>query len=82
MNGEPIELDDGKHECPYPGCEIRVDYNMLGCKDHWFVLPRRLRNRIWKAWTAAQADGINMGDYLEVRAEAVKFWEDTANASR
>lgn len=71
MNGIPIEPNDGKHVCPHPTCEIRVDHDKLGCSAHWFKLPRRLRNEVWRAWS----DG-DMAVYAEVRLRAVAYWTE------
>ena len=43
-----------KHTCHWPGCNKVVPPKMWGCKDHWFKLPKRLRNLIWKHYRPGQ----------------------------
>ena len=43
-------MSDGLHSCPWPGCEERVPRHLWGCRDHWFALPRDLRQQCSWAW--------------------------------
>ena len=45
---------ENPHTCHWPGCEEPVPPAMWGCKAHWFSLPQRLRNRIWKTYRPGQ----------------------------
>jgi hypothetical protein len=40
--------------CLWPGCIVRVEERLWGCKDHWFRLPAHLRDRIVVAYTPGQ----------------------------
>ena len=63
-----------KHYCHWPGCDKQVPPAKWGCKEHWFKLPMRLRNRIWASYSIGQE--INMTPskkYLEVARE-VQNW--------
>lgn len=42
------------HHCHWPGCSKEVPPAMWGCKKHWFMLPKNLRDEIWKAYTPGQ----------------------------
>lgn len=42
------------HECHWPGCGKPVPPAMWGCKEHWFKLPLRLRNRVWATYKLGQ----------------------------
>ena len=43
-----------KHTCHWPGCPKAVPPAMWGCKTHWFKLPKRLRDAIWKTYVPGQ----------------------------
>lgn len=47
---------------------------MWGCREHWFKLPLRLRNKIWRAYKPGQEiDMTPSNEYLEV-AKEVDNW--------
>ena len=63
-----------KHHCHWPGCTKEVPPAMWGCKTHWFKLPQRLRNAIWRAYQPGQEiDGTPSREYVEVVRE-VREW--------
>lgn len=41
---------DDTHECPAPGCTRRVPSIMYACRQHWFALPKSIRDEIWRAY--------------------------------
>lgn len=43
-----------KHHCQWPGCEKQVPPAMWGCSAHWFKLPKRLRDAIWRTYRLAK----------------------------
>ena len=45
------------HECPAEGCTMAVSGSMLMCRKHWYMVPARLRAKVWNAW----ADGTGAG---------------------
>lgn len=62
------------HHCHWPGCEKQVPPAMWGCKAHWFKLPQRLRNAIWRAYRPGQEiDGTPSAEYVAVSRE-VRQW--------
>lgn len=62
------------HHCHWPSCDKQVPPAMWGCKEHWFKLPRALRNKIWAAYEPGQeVDGTPSTEYLEVARE-VQEW--------
>lgn len=62
------------HECHWPGCTVSVKPTMWGCKEHWFRLPQRLRDRIWAAYRPGQEeDGRPSLGYLAAARE-VREW--------
>jgi hypothetical protein len=48
--------DAPTHTCPGPGCESRVPTEMLACREHWFQVPKALRDEVWSAWRALQRE--------------------------
>lgn len=40
----------GKSMCDAPGCSVAITRGKLMCRDHWFALPRPLREAIGSAW--------------------------------
>ncbi len=73
------------HTCHWPGCLRVVPPAMWGCKPHWFMLPLRLRNRIWATYRAGQEiDKRPSEDYIDA-AVAVQEWiasQSTSGAAK
>lgn len=69
-----METPRAKHHCHYPGCPRDVPPAMWGCKEHWFMLPLRLRARIWATYSPGQE--INKTPSAEYLAAAneVQAW--------
>ena len=42
------------HTCHWPGCGKNVPPAMWGCREHWFKLPKPLRDAVWKAYVPGQ----------------------------
>ncbi|MGI9507139.1 MAG: hypothetical protein ACR2RE_29205 [Geminicoccaceae bacterium] len=61
-----------EHTCHAIGCEKAVPPKMFMCKYHWFMLPKSLRNEIWKAYRPGQEiDKTPSEDYLMAAKEAI-----------
>lgn len=43
-----------KHTCHWPGCNTVTPPKMWGCKMHWYMLPKHLRDRIWATYVPGQ----------------------------
>jgi hypothetical protein len=52
------------HECPGPGCEAQVPYEVLACSRHWYQVPKALRTAVYRAW----ANGAGAGTVAHTRA--------------
>ena len=63
-----------KHGCHWPGCEVQVPPAMWGCKDHWFRLPKRLRDAIWDAYVPGQEARMDPSDEYLAVAREVQEW--------
>jgi hypothetical protein len=47
-----------KHNCRWVGCTKKVPLNMWGCKTHWFMLPKAIRDKIWASYRPGQEDDL------------------------
>ena len=63
-------VDDGKHKCPAPPCNRRVPYEMLACRNHWYAIPRHLRDQIWDAYLSGSPE------HTTLIAEAIQLLHD------
>lgn len=63
-----VAPQDTTHECPAPGCEARVAFEMLACRQHWFRVQPRLRGRLYQEWREQPGSQ----SYFRVRAEALR----------
>jgi hypothetical protein len=63
-----------RHTCHWMGCTKQCPPAMWGCKEHWFKLPRHLRDAIWRAYQPGQEERLDPSDeYMRV-AELVQKW--------
>ena len=42
------------HHCHWPGCDKQCPPAMWGCTKHWYMLPTRIRTKIWRAFQPGQ----------------------------
>lgn len=60
------------HHCHATGCRVSVPPVMWGCRRHWFMVPKLIRDRIWRAYRAGQCDDWNPSrEYCEAAKAAV-----------
>jgi hypothetical protein len=57
------------HECPKPGCREQVEFDRLACRQHWFELPKDLRERLWEAWVSGP-----VSEHAAVREECCAWF--------
>lgn len=63
-----------EHTCHWPGCNKQVPPAMWGCRQHWFRLPKHLRDRIWRTYVPGQEINLTPSrDYLDA-AQEVQRW--------
>lgn len=59
------------HTCHWPGCTRQVPPAMWGCRQHWFMLPKSMRDAIWLAYRPGQEIDMNPSSaYLEAAKQA------------
>jgi hypothetical protein len=62
------------HGCHWPGCTAQVPPAMWGCRQHWYRLPKALRDAVWAAYRPGQEKDMRPSkEYLDV-AELVQQW--------
>lgn len=44
------------HTCHWPSCGREVPPKLWGCRAHWYLLPKWIRNEIWKAYIPGQEE--------------------------
>lgn len=44
------------HTCHAVACERSVPPQMLMCRQHWFMVPPKLRSRVWATYQDGQCD--------------------------
>lgn len=68
------QRQDRSHTCHWPDCDRQVPPAMWGCKQHWFKLPKRLRDAIWDEYVPGQEQRMDPSEgYLTV-AQEVQDW--------
>ena len=62
------------HACHWPGCHRQVPPAMWGCREHWYALPREIRDAIWSAYQVGQESTRHPSfNYIEA-AKAAQAW--------
>lgn len=73
MSEQVVELTaTRKHRCRWPGCPHLVASKLWGCRRHWFLLPARIRNAIWRAYRPGQEETGRISDEYVEAAEAAQ----------
>ena len=47
------------HHCHATNCRVPVPPEVWGCRRHWFMVPKVIRERIWNAYRSGQCDDMN-----------------------
>jgi hypothetical protein len=56
------------HLCHAPGCKTTVSPKMFTCRQHWYALPKPLRDAIWREYRPGQEIDKQPSDaYLAVQ---------------
>ncbi len=65
------------HGCHWPGCDKQVPPAKWGCARHWFMLPKRIRDKMWAAYRPGQEIDMKPSRaYVEVAREAQSWIND------
>src|SRR5690242_14210133 len=63
-----------RHTCHWPGCPRVVPPAMWGCKEHWFKLPKPLRDQVWREYRPGQEITKTPSERYLVAAALVQGW--------
>lgn len=67
----------GNHHCHWPGCTRKVAPAVWGCKQHWYMLPQFLRQRIWAEFRPGQeVSKTPSRDYVSAAVEVQNWIRD------
>lgn len=62
------------HTCHATACTVPVPPEMFMCKRHWFSLPKKLRDNIWRTYRPGQCDDMSPSEeYCLAAKECVEF---------
>lgn len=62
------------HHCHWTGCTAQVPPAKWGCTKHWYMLPKRFRDRIWAAFRPGQERTMTpSAEYVQVARE-IRAW--------
>lgn len=59
---------DTTHECPAPGCGIRVPFHRFACRAHWRTIPTLLQTRLVGEWQRNPGED----SYFAARADCLR----------
>jgi len=66
------------HRCHATGCDRAVPTRMFMCKRHWFMLPKGLRDEIWRHYRPGQERTKSPSRaYLKAARRAIDWLEET-----
>jgi hypothetical protein len=73
----------GTSACFWPGCPKAVPVSRLGCRPHWYALPKVLREQIWAHYRPGQDAASCTPEYRDaLRAVLAYAYERNAEAAR
>lgn len=61
-------MTDSTHECPAPGCELRVRFDRLACVGHWKTIPWDVQKPLLRLWR----DEPGSDEYFAARADCLR----------
>ena len=62
------------HTCHATNCEVPVPPTMFMCKQHWFMLPKNMRDAIWDTYRIGQCDDWDISHaYANAARAAVRL---------
>ncbi|MGI9006127.1 MAG: hypothetical protein ACR2FU_07985 [Streptosporangiaceae bacterium] len=53
--GQQTTLSAGVTRCPIAGCGERIDPTRLMCRNHWYMVPKLIRDHVWATWRSGEA---------------------------
>jgi hypothetical protein len=62
----------GRVQCRCIGCSAAIDPEKLTCRKHWFLVPKALRDAVWRHYRPGQGIGDASAEYLRAAADAIE----------
>lgn len=62
------------HACHWPGCSAQVPPALWGCKPHWFLLPKAIRDDIWSHYRPGQEERLDPSAQYLRAADNAQAW--------
>lgn len=59
------------HRCPYEGCQRRLSRDLFACSSHWFKLPEKVRDDVWRAY---RRHGVGSAELAKAHERAYAAW--------
>lgn len=70
---------DTDHTCHARGCDESVPPRMFMCREHWFALPKPMRDDIWSAYRPGQEQRMSPSpEYLDAARTARDYLSSVA----
>lgn len=67
---------ESEHTCHATACSKRVPPSMFMCRQHWFQLPKHMRDAVWMEYVPGQENRMDPTEaYMEVTREAIEYLE-------
>ena len=72
------------HQCHAYACYKTVHPRLLMCRPHWYMVPKKLRDRVWETYIPGQENGAapRTREYLEAAGQAIKAVRDLEDTRR
>lgn len=62
-------LPQPARRCAVSGCSEQIDPSRLMCRDHWYRVPRQLRDLVWATWRSGE--GALSAEHLQAVRVAI-----------
>jgi len=63
-----------EHLCHAKNCKVQVPPSMFMCRDHWYMLPKVMRDILWALYSPGQEiTKTPSQDYLEHAQECIDY---------
>ena len=62
------------HRCHWPGCPTLCAPRLWGCAPHWYQLPMRLREALWRAYRPGQEIDKRPSPQYIIAATDIQEW--------
>jgi hypothetical protein len=50
-------VSEDTHDCPHPTCGRQVPLTQFACRNHWYRIPKDMRDAIWAGYRSGDTLG-------------------------